>query len=191
MSMPPDSNGDSVTARVSERELLRRAATGNTAAFDRIVEMYAAAIYRHAFRIVRNRQEAEDVTQEAFLKAYRELAAYDLSRSFRSWLYAIATNTGLNALRKQRRRRETPFEEAEYAETGPNPVARNALKEEIAAILAELTPRDALLLQLHYAEGMSIREAGDVVGLSEGTAKTALCRARKRMREMLTERDDL
>ncbi|MCL4215882.1 MAG: RNA polymerase sigma factor [Candidatus Hydrogenedentes bacterium] len=191
MSTPPDYRRDGVAACASEGELLRRAAAGDTPAFDRIVEMYTAPIYRHAFRIVRNRQEAEDVTQEAFLKAYRGLGAYDFSKSFRSWLYAIATNTGLNALRKQRRRREAPFEEAEFAEAGTNPAARNALKEEVAVILAELMPRDALLLQLHYAEGMSIREAGDVVGLSEGAAKTALCRARKRMRELLIERDKL
>jgi RNA polymerase sigma-70 factor (ECF subfamily) len=146
--------------------------------------------------LVRHREEAEDLTQETFLRAYRFLSRYDAGRPFKNWLYTIATNVGLNALRARRRRGVSISLEASHnvapdfplpTHDGRYAVAHRDLQDELAGALEQLPPQPALLIHLHYHEGMSIAEAAEIAGLSEGAAKVALHRARKRLREILVE----
>ena len=181
-----------------EREHIARAIAGDQAAFGLIVERYASRIYTHLYRLVRNREEAEDLTQETFLRAFRFLDRFDMSRPFRNWLYTIATNVGLNALRSVKRRgiavsldADDPpprgLATAAVAANGRDEAARDEVRQVLAEAVSRLAPRTAALIQLHYDEGMSIGEAAEVLGMKEGAAKVALCRARKQLREWLVE----
>jgi RNA polymerase sigma-70 factor (ECF subfamily) len=182
----------------TDEDCVRRFQAGDKSAFDGIVHRYGAAIYRHIHRLVLNRHDAEDLTQEAFLRAYRYFDRLDSACSLRSWLYTIATRVGLNALRSQRRRgRGKTFSYDAYVDRAgelEEPAARNAhtrteLKDQLHAALAALPPRSALLIQLHHTEGFAIREAAAIVGMSPAAAKVALCRARKELRERLCEEE--
>jgi len=184
-----------------ERECIGRAQSGDRDAFGALAERYANRIYAHLYRLVRNQQEAEDLAQEALIRAYRHLDGFDNTRPFRSWLYTIATNLGLNALRSRRRR--GPGISLDRQDKNCLPVSeriasgqdvcheaqRGELREQLAEAISELPERAALLVQMHYSEGMSIREAANVLGISEGAGKVALCRARKQLRELLIEGD--
>jgi len=181
-----------------ERFCIDRTRAGDPDAFGNLVEQYSQRVYTHLFRLVRHREEAEDLTQETFLRAYRSLSRFDASRPFRNWLLTIATNVGLNALRAKRRKGflvsldkvhdgAVPVEAADTQEDGRRRAVRRDLAERVAAAVKRLSPRSALLVNLHCQEGMSIREAAEVAGLSEGAAKVALCRARRSLREWLIE----
>jgi RNA polymerase sigma-70 factor (ECF subfamily) len=170
------------------------------AAFDAIVETYSARIHTLLLRLLRDREEAEDLAQEAFVRAYRGLASYDRTRSLRNWLYAIATNVGLNGLRTRYRRLpsmstleldpDLPRTDMVDPRQDVRRDAMNAeLRERLAAVLDRLPPRSAALVHLHYREGLSIAEAADMLGMTEGAAKVALHRARKNLREWLIEDD--
>jgi len=173
---------------IEDARLAVRATAGESAAFDRLVERYTVRIFAHVYRIVRDREEAEDLTQEIFLRAYKSLARFDSSRPFKSWVYKIATNAGLNALRSRKRRGvKVPMD----AHHGPirhsAETTRRELRDELAHAMEGLAPQSAMLVHLHYHEGMSIREAAEIVGMNEGSAKVALHRARKRLRELIIE----
>lgn len=174
---------------------------GDAEAFAGLVRRHASPVYALLHRLVRDREEAEDLSQETFLKAYRFLGRFEPGRPFRNWLYAIATRTGLNALRSRRRRGMAVSLDDEEAMEGREPVdpwadarslaGRAELAERVGAAVARLSPRPALLVDLHYRQGLSIREAAEVVGMSADAAKVALCRARRTLREWLVEDEEL
>ena len=181
---------------------IARARAGDPEAFAYLVDEYSGRIYTHLYRLVRNREEAEDLTQDAFLRAFQNLSRFDGSRPFRNWLYTVATNVGLNALRSRRRRGWPVRLDAETEgyplrgrlaardEDGRQRAERGELRERLAVALKRLPARSALLMHLHYYEGMSIREAAEIAGLREGAAKVALHRARKSLREWLLEDEE-
>lgn len=191
----PATDGDTAP---SDAEWVRRVQQGEQAAFDAIVRRYGNAIYRHLYRLMLNREDAEDVAQETFIRAFRYLDRLEDGQSLRAWLYTIATRVGLNAIRSQQRRgRGANVSYNALVETSgelEEPSGRNAhrgteLRDEVESVLATLPPRSALLMQLHYTEGFPIREAAEIVGMSTAAAKVALCRARKELRERLCEED--
>ncbi len=192
----PATEGD---AAPSDAEWVRRVQRGEQAAFDAIVRRYGNAIYRHLYRLMLNREDAEDVAQETFIRAFRYLDRLEDGQSLRAWLYTIATRVGLNAIRSQQRRgKGANISYNALVETSgeiEEPSGRNAhrgteLRDEVESVLAKLPPRSALLMQLHYTEGFPIREAAEIVGMSAAAAKVALCRARKELRERLCEEDE-
>ena len=172
-----------------EAECIRKTQGGHPEAFNPIVAHYAPRIRAYLYRMLRNREEAEDLTQETFLKAYRGLGRFDPERPFKAWLYTIATYTGLNAIRGQQRKGLHVALDPELAAvptaTGITPDAG----ERLELALATLTPRSLQLITLHYHEGFSLQEAGAVLGMSEGAVKAALCRARQELRTKMTAGD--
>ncbi len=178
-----------------ELDCIRAARTGHREAFAPVVEHYGGRVYGMLYRMLGSPEEAEDIAQEAFARAYRFLDRYDEQRPFRAWLFTIASNLGLNALRaRQRRGFPVHFEEERDPETtvAPRAVAKlekDELRERIDAALRRLPERTATLVHLYYREEMSIREAAAILGMNESAAKVALCRARARMREWLVEEE--
>jgi len=178
-----------------ESDCAARAVAGNHEAFEKLVSVYGSRIYTHVFRMLHNREEAEDVVQEAFLRAYRNLATYDRARPFRNWLYTIASNLALNAIRARQRRGAAialdfdadPAEVAATDTAADELAARGDLGVRIARALQFLPPQPAALVHLHYMEGMTIREAADMLDMREDAAKVALHRARKRLRGLLKD----
>jgi len=175
-----------------EPDCVSRAISGEPAAFELLVDAYTPRIYSHAIRMLRNREEAEDIVQETFLRVYRNLSAFDQKRPFRNWVYTIATNLALNALRARQRRGQPVA--LDFGDVDANWVAnatardvvtREDLAERIANAVCKLPAQPAALVHLHYIEGMTIREAAEMLNMREDAAKVALHRARKRLRELL------
>lgn len=184
----------------TEQSWAAQARAGHPEAFDRLVEAYSARIYTHLYRLVRIREEAEDLTQETFIRAYRFLHQFDGRRPFRNWLYTIATNVGLNALRSRQRRVHYESNKAgdeDVLATAPSPADphRDAeldeLRSRLARAIETLPPQAAMLMHLFYYEGLSVQEAAEIAGMNETAAKVTLHRARKRLRELLVDRNDV
>ena len=189
---PPEREGV-VDVPAWEATCVREAQNGRPEGFNPLVVHYAPRIRAYLYRMVRSHEEAEDLTQETFLKAFRALPRFDSGRPFKRWLYTIATNTGLNAIRARNRRgTAVELDADEIASTqaliGVPPAHQaSGPADNLEAALAGLAPRALQLVTLHYHEGFSLQEAGAVLGISEGAAKVALCRARRQLRTAMME----
>ena len=140
------------------------------------------------YRLTGDYQLAEDLAQETFVKAFRNLAAFDTTRRLSSWLFRIAHNTGMDALR---RRKPTVSLDSEEEGTEPaapadgDPVERKALGQALQRALARLRPDQRAAVALRYEDGLSFDEIGRVLGMPEATARSHVHRARKELaREM-------
>ncbi|GMV99437.1 MAG: RNA polymerase sigma24 factor [Candidatus Hydrogenedentota bacterium] len=190
----------SITTSDEDADCARRACGGDSAAFDLLIARYAPRMYTHIYRMIGHREEAEDLVQETFLRAYRYLGSYDPSRSFRTWIYAIATNVSFNAIRSRKRgglafsldddERENSWQEpAATLADGRELADRRDLNTQITAAVRRLPAQSAALVHMHYFEGMAIRDAAEACGISEAAAKVALHRARRKLREWLVDRE--
>jgi len=175
-----------------EQAFVNRARRNDGEAFAMLVDHYMPRIYAHLYRMLGNREDAEDVAQETFVRAYAHLDRYDPARPFRNWIYTIASNLARNHLRKRSAAGQgVPLEEARVT-TGTTPGKEATATEQqdrINAALDRLAPNAAVLVQPHYREGFTIREAADILGMTENAAKVALHRARKQLRQLLVEDD--
>jgi RNA polymerase sigma-70 factor (ECF subfamily) len=153
---------------------LNRARRGDLGAFEELVRAYQADVWRFAYHFTRDRALAEDVTQEAFLRAFRFLGSFRGDAKFTSWLFRIARNCAMDTIRarKVHLEREPP---APTAATDPH--ARIELQTALDAVSDE--HREPFLLIEVF--GLSYREAADVLGVREGTIKSRMHRARKAM----------
>jgi RNA polymerase sigma-70 factor, ECF subfamily len=168
----PDRPGERIVSQ-SDFEVIRRVLDGETAAFDLLVRRYQETIFRLAQRMTRNAEDARDLTQEAFVQAYRSLGGFQGQSAFSTWLYRIAVNLCLNHLKAVRR--EDP---AEVNGSHPD-VRQDALSSlltaerdrALAAAIEELPPQQRATLTLRVHQGLSHREIADVLQCAEGTAK--------------------
>jgi RNA polymerase sigma-70 factor (ECF subfamily) len=171
---------------------VERARQGDREAFRGLVERHSRNVFRLAFRLTGNETDAEDVVQEAFLKAYRNLPAFEARANFSTWLYRIASNCAYDVLRSRARRPEDPLElEGEprpilAGDPGPDRLARAAeVRRRAERALARLTPAERAAFVLRHHEGLSIAEIGAALGLDTSAAKHSVFRAVKKMREAL------
>jgi RNA polymerase sigma-70 factor (ECF subfamily) len=186
---------DTSSPSASDAELARRAIAGDARGFEALVRRYEAAVFSHVLRMVRNRDDAMELAQDTFLKAYRHLAQYDPARSFRTWLLTIATNTALNRLEARRVRRlaEAVMEEnvrlGEYA-AGRNPspseeVGRREMLELIEDSLRKVSAKARAIFMLRYNHGLSCEEIASAMGETVSNVKVSLLRTRERLRREL------
>lgn len=173
----------------SDPELIRRARDGNQGAMSTLVARHHAAAYRVALSLVSDPDLAQDVTQDAFLRAFRALAGFRGDAAFRTWLLTITANTARGTLRRAMRRRETGLEAAPPLESGEaSPEDQAAVSEEASRAreaLAQLPEKQRLSVQLRIDEGLSFREIGDVIGSSEGAARVNYFHGIRRLRELM------
>jgi RNA polymerase sigma-70 factor (ECF subfamily) len=187
-------------------ELARR---GDRKAFSQLVRHYQQRVYRTAYRMLGNHQDADDVSQEAFVRAYRGLPSFDVRANFFTWLYRIVVNVALNHLRKRKRRPQVLFD-AEHLENLPLPEhleqqaasdPRRSLElkrmvADIAAAMEELSETLRVTCVLVIFDGLSYADAATILECSEGTVAWRVHEARRKLRERLarylseTRRDD-
>jgi len=173
-----------------------RAKAGDEGAFRALVERHGRAVFRLAFRMTGNEQDAEDVVQEAFLKAYRRIGQFEDRAAFGSWLHRIAANCAYDLLRTRARKREDaggtdgsgsdPLD-AFAAETpsADRAVLSAQISRRLRAALARLSPQERAAFTLRHFEERPIREIGELLGLDEGAAKHSVFRAVRKLREAL------
>lgn len=168
-----------------ESFLIARARRGDAAAFEEIVRLHQRRVYGVALRIVRAHDVADDVAQEAFLRAWRSLDRFELGRPFGPWVCRIAANLAVNHVRSPRTREQgLPEGHAETRTKAPGPLAE-LLDGEAARVLdtalAELPREQRAVLVMRAVEEMSYAEIAEALGISPGTVMSRLFRARERL----------
>lgn len=170
-----------------DARLVVQALAGSQPAFREIVRRYERPVFNLISRIVRNPALVEDVAQEAFLKAFRHLAAFDTGRKFSSWIFRIAHNAALDALRRTRDDATLDGSEADpVVPPAPDPVEAADLARALEAALDGLRPELRVAIVLRCQEECSYEEIAEVMEIPQGTAKTFVHRARKQMADALT-----
>lgn len=175
----------------SEEQLIERAQRGDLAAFEALVEAYAVYVYNLALRIVRDPHEAENISQEGFIRAWRGLGRFRSQARFSTWLYQIVTRLCYDRLPRLKRE----LSALEVSEAGAflpdgNPTAEEGLlsaeaRAHLHAAIDALPAGYRLLVTLRYMQGLSYAEIAQVTGMPLGTVKTGIHRARHRLREAL------
>jgi RNA polymerase sigma-70 factor, ECF subfamily len=187
----------------TDAELVRRAKAGELEAFEQLTVRYERRVFTLALRIVRQEQDAEDVTQQTFLDALEHLAGFREEASFATWLLRIATYAALKVLRKRKGLDTVSLEEAtesaesldgiahpefiaDWRQSPEQLVHLNETRRLVEEALERLDEKHRLVFLLRDVEGLSIREAAEALGLSEANVKVRLLRARLQLREDLT-----
>ena len=183
-----------------ESLLVTEAKAGSYEAFEDLVNRYEKKIYRLGMNITGNREDAEDVLQEAFLKAFEHLPDFREDSRFYTWIVRIAVNEALMKLRKRRTSREVPMDDnedengnvqvREFADWKPNPeqqFAQTELEQILQNAVNSLPPGFRTVFYLRDVEGLSTEETAEVLDLSVGAVKARLFRARLRLREELSK----
>jgi RNA polymerase sigma-70 factor (ECF subfamily) len=168
--------------------LVEACLSGDHAAFGALVDSYEAKLYNVALRITGSRDDAMDVTQSAFVKAYEKLHTFDPSHRFFSWIYRIAINEALNMTR---RRGATAELDSETPQADGDPERLSIDREYrvfLQQALADLTPEYRTVVVLKHLQGLSYREIADLLGIDESLVKSRLFSARQRLRLGLEKR---
>lgn len=177
--------------------LVRRAQAGDAEAFGALVERHMRRAYFAALSLVGSREDALDLSQEAFARAYRSRASLDPDRPFYAWLYQILRNLCFNFLRDRRTRREKlTAAESWLADDAAGRVApgpaeafeREELRRQVAAAIDTLPPQEREVLALKEFEGLPYKEIAALVGVPLGTVMSRLYAARQRLAQVLEER---
>jgi RNA polymerase sigma-70 factor, ECF subfamily len=182
-----------------EAALVAAAKAGDISAFETLVGRYERKIFRLTQNITQNREDAEDAMQEAFLKAFEHLQAFEGNSRFYTWLVRIAVNQALMKLRKRRPNVVSLDEEVDTGEDmvprevedwGPSPADRYAqteLSEILTKVIGELDPPFRIVFQLRDIEELSTEETAEALGLSVPAVKSRLLRARLKLRQTLNQ----
>ncbi len=190
-------------SRIDDMLLVREAQRGNRAAFEELVRHYDQAVLRLAMHLTGSEHEAQDIYQEAFLKAYKSVGSFRFECSFYTWIYRIVTNLCLDHLRKRQVRKEDApvatdssgeqydvLDQVADVRAGANPerdLMRRELGGRINRALEKLTPRERMVFELKHYHGLKLRTVGDVLNTTEETAKNTLFRATQKLRGALTD----
>ena len=170
-----------------DRELAERFRSGDRSAFDTLVRKHQKGVWRVVRRYVKRDADAKDVTQLVFVRAFKGLAAFRGAASVRSWLYRIAINCALSWLRDHKR--EQPAEIAEDSLTAmpvaPGRIASDQEGSRLRAAIAQLPPKQKLVLELRVFDDLSFKEVAELAECTENTAKVNFHYAVKRLRDIL------
>ena len=191
---------DQASSQQIER-LVQQAQAGDDQAFVALVDKYRDSIYNYVARMLHDRTEAEDIAQEAFVRAYQALPEFRGASSFQTWLYRIASNLAIDAARRRGRRRTLSLEEPvstddgdvarEFPDEQPGPfeqVRSSEVQQMVREAITELSPKLRAVVALYDLQGLSYQEIADILGCPVGTVKSRLFNARNQLHEKLVAR---
>jgi RNA polymerase sigma-70 factor (ECF subfamily) len=180
----------------TDATFVARARTGDSDAFRVLVERHSRALFRLSFRMTGNQQDAEDVVQESFLRAYKQLSKFDERATFGTWLYRIAANCSLDLVRSRKRRSEHVVAGEDGADEivlqlpthDPTPermALSGEVRERVLEAMEELSANERTAFVLRHFEGMCIEEVSRVLDCQPGAAKHSVFRAVQKLRRSL------
>lgn len=179
-------------SQLQDHDVINQVLQGDHRAYRILVDRYKHMVFTLAIRLVKNREDAEEVTQDAFMKAFRGLAAFKGSAMFSTWMYKIAYRAALDHLKKRKREPyTTPVQDAKlankYAQDPAAPIEAKERAERIKRAIDSLPGDIGNLMIFFYYEELSLREIAQITGKSQNAIKVGLHRGRKRLAETLTD----
>ena len=180
-----------------EQELIRRAADGDKSAFEVLMTTYQKQVYNLALRMCGHEEDALDLAQESFIRAWSGLKSYRFDAAFSTWLYRLTSNVCIDFLRREKRRKIIPIHfaddednEQELSLPDPGPgteenVLQKAEREAIAGAITQLEPEYRHAFVLRVVNDLSYQEIADVLDIQVGTVKSRIARAREKIRKIL------
>jgi len=193
------SGNDADGMEPTDETLVQRCLNGDTEAFDALVRRYQRPIYNLAYRLTSDPEEANDLAQEIFLRVYERLHTFQPEAAFRPWLYRVATNWCLNALKRRRpptvsletgggiEGEERPLELPDLVEDPARLAERRELQERVQQAILTLPPKYRIVMLLRYAQGLSYEEIATALEMPLGTVKIHLHRAKAHLKERLRD----
>jgi RNA polymerase sigma-70 factor (ECF subfamily) len=175
---------------LTDAALVATARAGDRDAFRALVERHSHSLFRLAYRMTGHEQDAEDVVQETFLRAYNNLGKFDGRASFGSWLYRIAANSSLDLLRSRKRAAESDIEDPLFVPRSTNPsperlAMSGELRDRLAEAMQELSPAERTAFVLRHFEGLRIEDVSRALDCQASAAKHSVFRAVQKLRRAL------
>ena len=179
---------------LSDRELVQKCQTGEMSAFEELVSRYHQKVYMVILGLLRNREDALEVAQETFFRAYRKINSFQGGSSFYTWIYRIAVNLAIDAQRRQKRNPLDFRESMDGLLESQDEVARDPfadvhdkeLRQNLTNAINDLTPEHKAVIVLRTIEALSYKDIGEILGCSEGTVMSRLHYARKKLQDKLS-----
>jgi RNA polymerase sigma-70 factor (ECF subfamily) len=187
----------------AELELVERSKGGDLAAFEELVVMYQKQIYNLGYRMMGNEEDACDMAQEAFLKAFKSIRKFTGRSSFGTWVYRIAVNVCIDELRKRKRVKLYPVVHNDNPENGggklitdtgdlpEDRIERRETREQVQRAINRLAEEHRVIIILRDIQGKSYQEIADILNLNIGTVKSRISRARQSLKEELLRQGEL
>lgn len=183
---------------MEEKRLIQQAAAGDAAAFEALVLRYQTQVYSLAYRMVGNEADAQDLAQEAFVRAWRALDSFQFSSQFSTWLYRLTSNICIDFLRSQKKRKHISLtvlqddEQQQWDMPDNRPLPEEQMmaseeKEALSKAIAALDPEYRQVLTLRIVNDCSYQQISEIMGIREGTVKSRLSRAREQLRKKLAK----
>lgn len=182
---------------ISDEVLARKTLGGDMAAFEELVNRFKNRVFALVYRIVGQRQEAEDITQEVFITVYEKLYQFDTSKNFAPWIYRIASNTSISALRKKKKVVMLNFDETFGSHNEINQASsyidpqllfeRKELQEEISSAIMMLPESYRVIITMRYQMDLDNREISDILEISKENVEVRIHRARKALRKIILQ----
>ena len=175
----------------AERKLVQKARKGDNDAFEELVRLHQESLYRYLYRLTGNTEDAMELTQNSFVKAYMSIGRFRGDASFKTWLYRIASNGWRNVIRDSGRRQNVDIDQVPLA-SGDNPhdeVVRGQENRKFWSVVQELPARQKEALTLRLREGYSFDEVAGIMGCSTGSAKASYHHAVGKLKRVLEGED--
>lgn len=200
MSKPCENIATQSETPVGDSELVQKSREGDLAAFDELITRYRDRIYRITYQMTSNHDDANDLAQEAFIRAFRSIGKFRGQSSFYTWIYRIAVNLTLNFLKKSGKRRNFSLDDTDssihrdpvlidlfHEDTPERGAGISELRQKIHRALQELTPNHRTVVVMHDIENMTHGEIAKILGINEGTVRSRLFYARRQLQALLSE----
>lgn len=179
-------------SKLSDIELIEQTLAGNQSAYADLVKRHQRYVFTLALRFSKNREDAEEIAQDCFIKAFRSLASFQKQSKFSTWLYSIVYTTAMTFLRKKRVDTDSIDDENTYIQLenhssglNNNMAEKRSRSYYLNQAIGQLLPDDAAIITLFYMGEQSLEEIGQALGIDPNTAKVKLFRARQRLKEKL------
>ncbi len=179
-------------SKLSDIELIEQVLAGNQAAYADLVKRHQRFVFTLAMRFAKSREDAEEIAQDCFIKAYRSLSSFQRQSKFSTWLYSIVYTTAMTFLRKKRVATDSIDDENTFIQVESQSSAYDVNNAEntsrsfyLNQAIEQLLPDDAAIITMFYKGEQSLEEIGQAMGMEAGTVKVKLFRARQRLKEKL------
>ncbi|WCT12141.1 RNA polymerase sigma factor [Mucilaginibacter jinjuensis] len=178
-------------SKLSDIELIEQTLGGNQAAYADLIKRHQRFVFTLAMRFAKSREDAEEIAQDCFVKAYKSLSSFQQQSKFSTWLYSIVYTTAMTFLRKKRVDTTSIDDENVYLQVEEHGSFENNLAEKksrsfyVNQAISQLLPDDATIITLFYTGEQSLEEIAETLGMEANTVKVKLFRARQRLKEKL------